>query len=211
MGFPVALKILSTDIVHKSDIGARRAEPEGRPSVARAAATMLLNAATHDRTRTSTASSCSRWPIRPGAHELIVGLTEDKLFGPVILFGQGGTAVEVVNDQALALPPLNALLARELIDRTRVANLLAGYRDRPPSDMDAIVKVLLALQDIAIDLPEVKELDINPLWADDDGVLALDARIRVAPATSSGTERFAIKPYPADLARPINDRRECSI
>ena len=143
---------------------------------------------------------------RPGAHELIVGLSEDRLFGPVILFGQGGTSVEVVADQAVALPPLNAPLAKDLIARTRIARLLAGYRDRRPADMGAIVDTLLALQDIAIDLPEVKELDINPLWADDRGVMALDARIRIEPAKSSGTERFAIKPYPQNLERTIEDR-----
>jgi acetyltransferase len=144
---------------------------------------------------------------RPGAHELIVGISEDKLFGPVILFGQGGTSVEVVNDRALGLPPLNAVLARDLIDRTRVAKLLKGYRNRPASNIDAIVKVILALQDIAIDLPEVKELDINPLWADDQGVLALDARIRVAKEDRPGTERFAIKPYPAELSHEVTDKQ----
>jgi acetyltransferase len=111
-----------------------------------------------------------------------------------------------VNDRALGLPPLNAVLARDMIDRTRVARLLKGYRDRPPSDLNAIVKAILALQQIAIDLPEVKELDINPLWADDQGVLALDARIRVAKEPRPGTARFAIKPYPAELARQIEDR-----
>jgi acetyltransferase len=143
---------------------------------------------------------------RPAAHELIVGLSEDRLFGPVILFGQGGTSVEVVADQAVALPPLNALLAKDLISRTRISRLLTGYRDRRPADEEAIVNTLLALQDIAIDLPEVKELDINPLWADDRGVMALDARIRVEPAKASGTERFAIKPYPQGLERTVKDR-----
>jgi acetyltransferase len=143
---------------------------------------------------------------RPGAHELILGLSEDRLFGPVILFGQGGTSVEVVGDQVVALPPLNAPLVRDLILRTRVSRLLAGYRDRRPADIDAIVNTILALQDIAIDLPEVKELDINPLWADERGVMALDARIRVEASHSRGTERFAIKPYPNDLERKITDR-----
>ena len=206
LGFPVALKILSTDIVHKSDIGAVTLNLKDGPSVARAAATMLLRIAEVEPDAHIDGFIVQPMAKRPGAHELIVGLSEDSLFGPVILFGQGGTSVEVVNDRALGLPPLNAVLARDLIDRTRVARLLKGYRDRPPSDLGAVVKVILALQDIAIDLPEVKELDINPLWADDQGVLALDARIRVAKESRPGTERFAIKPYPAELTHKIEDR-----
>lgn len=206
LGFPVALKVLSTDIVHKSDVGAVMLNLKDGPSVARAAATMLLRMAEAEPDAHIDGFIVQPMATRPGAHELIVGLSEDKLFGPVVLFGQGGTSVEVVNDRALGLPPLNAVLARDLIDRTRVARLLKGYRNRPPSNVDAIVKVLLALQDIAIDLPEVKELDINPLWADESGVLALDARIRVAKESRPGTERFAIKPYPAELAREVSDR-----
>ena len=206
MGFPVALKILSTDIVHKSDVGAVTLNLKDGPSVARAAATMLLRIAEAKPDAHIDGFILQPMANRAGAHELIVGLSEDPLFGPVVLFGQGGTAVEVVKDQALALPPLNAILARDLIDRTRISRLLKGYRDRPPSNVDAIVGVLLALQDIAIDLPEVKELDINPLWANDQGVLALDARIRVAKEPRPGTGRFAIKPYPSELAHEITDR-----
>lgn len=206
MGFPVALKVLSADIIHKADIGAVALNLKDGPSVARAAATMLLRIAEAEPDAHIDGFILQPMASRPGAHELIVGLSEDPTFGPVILFGQGGTAVEVVRDQALALPPLNAILARDLIDRTRVARLLKGYRNRPPSDVNAVIKVILALQDIAIDLPEVKELDVNPLWADDQGVLALDARIRVAREPRPGTARFAIKPYPAELAREIEDR-----
>ncbi len=206
MGFPVALKILSTDIIHKSDVGAVTLNLKDGPSVARAAATMLLRIAEAKPDAHVDGFILQPMASRAGAHELIVGISEDPLFGPVILFGHGGTAVEVVKDQAVALPPLNAILARDLIDRTRISRLLKGYRDRPPSDAKAIVKVLLALQDIAIDLPEVKELDINPLWANDQGVLALDARIRIATEPRPGTGRFAVKPYPAELAHEITDR-----
>jgi acetyltransferase len=206
LGFPVALKVLSTDIIHKSDVGAVILNLKDGPSVARAAATMLLRIAEAEPDAHVDGFLVQPMATRPGAHELIIGLSEDPTFGPVVLFGQGGTSVEVVNDQAIALPPLNAILARDLIGRTRVARLLKGYRNRPPSNMDAIVKAVLALQNIAIDLPEVKELDINPLWADEQGVLALDARIRVAKESRPGTERFAVKPYPAELAREITDR-----
>jgi acetyltransferase len=127
----------------------------------------------------------------------------DPLFGPVILFGHGGTAVEVIADRAVALPPLNIPLARELVARTRVARLLAGYRDRPRADLDAIYDVLGKLSQLVIDLPEVVELDINPLLADAKGVLALDARVRVLPPKESGRERLAIRPYPRELEESL--------
>jgi acetyltransferase len=207
VGFPVALKIMSQQIVHKSDAGGVVLHLQDGPAVAQAAEEMARRIA-----KTLPAAKIDGFLVqqmarRPGAHELIVGISEDAQFGPVLLFGQGGTAVEVIADRALALPPLNEALARDLIARTRVSKLLAGYRDRPAADLDAVVSVLLALQDIAIDLPEVKELDINPLWADQEGVFALDARIRVAPAGAAGTQRFAIRPYPSELTRTLSDRQ----
>ena len=140
---------------------------------------------------------------RAQALELIVGASIDPLFGPVILFGQGGTAVEVLADRAIGLPPLNRVLARDLIAGTRVAKLLAGYRDHPPARLDAIGDVLVSVSQMLADLPELAELDINPLWADGDGVIALDARLRVARAVGTGSARFAIQPYPAELAETV--------
>jgi acetyltransferase len=140
---------------------------------------------------------------RPLAEELIVGASVDAVFGPVLLVGQGGTAVVVLADRAIGLPPLNRVLARELIARTRVARLLAGYRDHPPARLDAICDVLVALSQMLADLPELAELDINPLWADANGVIALDARLRLAREPCAGAERFAILPYPAELAETI--------
>jgi acetyltransferase len=136
---------------------------------------------------------------RPNAHELIVGVTTDAVFGPVVLFGQGGTAVEVIADRAVGLPPLNAVLARDLISRTRISKLLAGYRGRPPADIGAISRTLTQLAHLIADIPEIVELDINPLLADDRGVLALDARMVVAASDATGLDRFAIRPYPEEL------------
>ena len=137
---------------------------------------------------------------RPLAQELIVGAGVDPVFGPVLLFGQGGTMVEVLGDRAVGLPPLNRVLAREMVSRTRVARLLAGYRDHPPARLDALCDVLIALSQMQADLPELAELDINPLLADHEGVLAIDARLRIAPSRPAGAARFAIVPYPAELA-----------
>src|SRR5688572_25606870 len=129
-------------------------------------------------------------------------MSEDRQFGPVILFGQGGVAVEVVKDKAVALPPLNLALARALMERTRVFRLLQGYRDRKPADLDAVALTLVKLSQLVADLPEIAELDINPLIADPSGVIALDARIglRSAPGPQP---RFAIRPYPKELERHV--------
>jgi acetyltransferase len=199
IGYPVALKILSPDITHKSDVGGVVLDLE-TPEAVRAAAQAMrerLHAA-HPAAhlRGFTVQAMAR---RPGAHELIAGASCDPVFGPVILFGQGGVAVEAIGDTALALPPLNQVLARDLVGRTRVARLLAGYRDRPAADMDALYTVLVRISALLADLPEVLELDINPLLADQDGVLALDARMRVGTAPQTGAARFAIRPYPAEL------------
>ena len=101
--------------------------------------------------------------------------------GPCIVFGRGGTAVEVIGDKALALPPLDLKLARELISRTRVSRVLKAYRDVPAADEDAIALLLVKLAQLAADLPEVRELDLNPLLADENGLIAVDARVAVAP------------------------------
>jgi acetyltransferase len=141
---------------------------------------------------------------RPHARELIVGASVDPLFGPVLLFGHGGTAVEVIADRAVALPPLNRVLAAELVSRTRVARLLGAYRDRPAAQLGAIHDVLVALSQMLADLPEIAELDINPLWADENGVIALDARIRVDAARPAGAAHFSIAPYPSELVETLD-------
>ena len=117
--------------------------------------------------------------VRPKARELILGLADDPTFGTVVVFGRGGTAVEIINDKALALPPLDLQLARDLIERTRVSRLLRAYRDVPAVKQDAVAMVLVKLAQMAADIPEIRELDINPLLADEAGVLAVDARVAV--------------------------------
>ena len=141
---------------------------------------------------------------RSHAQELIVGASIDSVFGPVILFGQGGTSVEVVADRALALPPLNAALARALVQRTRVARLLDGYRDTPAADRDALHAVLVAVSQLMADVPQLAELDINPLIVNHEGAIALDARIRVSAQAPAGASNFAIRPYPAQLVETID-------
>jgi acetyltransferase len=143
--------------------------------------------------------------VRPKARELIAGIADDPTFGPVIVFGRGGTAVEVIGDKALALPPLDLKLASELIARTRVSRVLKGYRDVPAADSEAIALLLVKLAQLAADLPQVRELDLNPVLADENGLIAVDARIAVAaidPAPGGRpSSRFAITPYPKEWER----------
>lgn len=203
IGYPVVVKILSRDITHKSDVGGVALDL-GSSEAARDAARRMV-----ERVRAAAPNArIDGFTVQPmvahtGAHELILGMTEDAQFGPVLLFGQGGTATEVIADRALALPPLNLALARGLIEETRVAKLLAGYRDRPPADRAAIAETLVRLSELVVDRPEIVELDINPLLADERGVIALDARVRVALADRAGRASLAICPYPQQLARTV--------
>ncbi|MEX2311863.1 MAG: GNAT family N-acetyltransferase, partial [Rhodospirillales bacterium] len=197
MGGPVALKILSDDISHKSDVGGVKLSLNTPNDVRQAAEEMLTNIA---RTRPDAAIqgfTVQQMALRPGAYEVIVGVSPDPVFGPVILFGHGGTAVEVIGDRSIALPPLNMVLARDLISRTRISKLLAGFRDKPAVDMDALCETIIHISQLIIDLPEVQELDINPLLVDEHGVLALDARIKVSRDPKG--PGLAIRPYPKNL------------
>jgi acetyltransferase len=203
VGRPVALKILSPDITHKSDVGGVMLGLADPRKVSEAARAMLENVRAARPDARIEGLTVQPMADTRGAHELIVGIAEDAVFGPVILFGQGGTAVEVVQDQAVALPPLNLHLAHELMRGTRVFRLLQGYRDRPPAALDAIALTIVKLAQMAADLDPVAELDINPLLADANGVVALDARIRIAEPVRRGTDRFAIRPYPKELERTL--------
>jgi acetyltransferase len=203
IGGRVALKILSPDITHKSDIGGvvlGIADPE---QVRAEAEGMLERVRLARPDAVIEGFTVQQMAVRAGAHELIIGMTDDQLFGPVILFGQGGISVEVVADQALALPPLNLSLARELISRTRISRLLKGYRNQPAAALDEIAYTLIKISQLVIDFAEITELDINPLFADDKGVLALDARIKVAPPKRPGAARLAIRPYPKRLEEQV--------
>ena len=199
IGYPVVLKIHSPDISHKSDVGGVHLDLRGEEELRDAVAKMLARVHELQPEACIAGFAVQSMVARPEAQELIVGASVDPTFGPVVLFGHGGTAVEVLADRALALPPLNRILAADLVSRTRVARLLAGYRDHAPARLEAIQDVLVGLSQMLADLPELAELDINPLLADRDGVVALDARIRLSRLAPAGGANFAITPYPAEL------------
>jgi acetyltransferase len=203
LGFPVVLKILSDDISHKSDVGGVALNLADEAALRHAAATMLARVQQQLPQARVQGFTVQSMVQRRHAQELIVGSAIDPVFGPVILFGQGGTAVEVMADRAVALPPLNVPLARALVARTRVARLLAGWRDTPAVDADALHRVLMAVSQLLAEIPEIAELDINPLIVNFEGAIALDARIRVSAAGPAGAEHFAIRPYPAQLEEQL--------
>jgi acetyltransferase len=203
MPMPVVLKILSPDISHKSDVGGVALNLSTPQEVTAAADAMLARVARLRPDAHIDGFTLEPMIRRPHARELIVGISEDPQFGPVILFGQGGTAVELLQDRALGLPPLNMALARHQMGQTRIYRLLQGFRDTPAADLDAVADTLIKVAQLAIDLPEIVELDINPLLADENGVMALDARIRVAVPVRARDERLAIRPYPAELEQSV--------
>ncbi|QOZ28493.1 bifunctional acetate--CoA ligase family protein/GNAT family N-acetyltransferase [Bradyrhizobium sp. CCBAU 51753] len=198
-GHAIAVKLFSRDIRHKSDVGGVILGLRTRESVADAARTVLARARNARPDAGLRGVTIQPMIERRAARELILGIADDPTFGPVIVFGRGGTAVEVINDKALALPPLDMNLAHELVARTRVSRLLAAYRDVPAVPSDVVPLTLVKLAQMAADIPEVAELDINPLLADETGVLALDARVAIRkPARLfAGQTRLAVRPYPS--------------
>jgi acetyltransferase len=203
IGYPVVLKIASAQISHKSDVGGVALNLQSEAEVRAAASAMEQRVHTLRPDAQLAGFTVQAFVRRAHAHELIVGVATDPLFGPTVLFGQGGTAVEVLRDRAVALPPLNDMLAHDLVARTRVAALLAGYRDRAAVDLEALCVTLQKVSQLVCDCAELTELDINPLLADEQGVLALDARVRLKPWPGRATDRLAILPYPGELEESV--------
>src|SRR3954469_16955614 len=206
IGFPAVLKIHSPDIAHKSDVGGVRLNLQNADMVASAFDDIVRHTA-----RLRPEASIEGVLVQPmlrfaHAREVLIGIATDAVFGPVISFGAGGVAVEAVRDAALALPPLNAMLARDLMERTRVYRLLAGYRDVPAADFDALVAILEGVSRMACTLPWVKEMDLNPVLAHANGAVVADTRVVIDPALRESPPRYghmAIHPYPAELEGEI--------
>ncbi len=201
MGFPVAMKINSPDITHKSDVHGVRLGLSSGQAVRSAFGEMLTEVKRKRPDATLDGVVIEPMVSRPHAREVLLGMTSDPVLGPVIVFGAGGVDVEAFQDRAVTLPPLNRFLARDLINRTRVATLLGPFRNRPAADLDGLESILLRLSEMVCELPWLSELDINPLLVDEHGALALDARIIIAPRvpTADRYGHMAIHPYPAHL------------
>jgi acetyltransferase len=207
-GAAVAVKVLSQQIVHKLEAGAVVLNLASEAAV-RASAEQLLDRLARERPD----AVIDGLAIQPMVHrersiELIAGIADDPIFGPVIVFGRGGTAVAAINDKALALPPLDLRLAAELIERTRVHRRLATETGGQKA-LDAVALTLVKLAQLAADVPEIRELDLNPMVVDSSGIIVLDARAFIATVPASrdpSHPRFAIKPYPKELETVLHLR-----
>jgi acetyltransferase len=205
-GRHVAVKILSRDIAHKSDVGGVVLNLESAAAAANAAREIAARVARKLPVAMIDGFTVQEMVERARTQELMGGVSEDSIFGPTILLGAGGTAVEVIRDTAVALPPLDLKLAHNLIGQTRGARLLRGYRDRPAADLDDIAMTLVRVSQLVSDFPAIAELDINPLLADERGVVALDARIKADWAHAqvpSPNPYFAIRPYPKGWEKTV--------
>jgi acetyltransferase len=201
LGFPVAMKINSPDITHKSDAGGVRLDLLNAPAVRTAYNEIIAQVKKSRPGARIDGISIEPMVVKPNGRELMVGVTSDPVFGPVITFGAGGTAVEVLGDRAVALPPLNRFLVQNLIEGTRVSKLLGAFRHMPPVDQEALESVLLRVSEMVCELPWLREMDINPLIVDERGALAADARVVVdfSPLSNDRYAHMAIYPYPTHL------------
>lgn len=200
----LALKIQSDDISHKSDAGGVKLGLATSDEVVATATTMLSNISTSYPHAHITGFSLEPMITRRNGIELLIGMSVDRTFGPTITFGAGGVSVEVVKDTAISLLPIDVRLATDLVEQTNVYRLLKGFRNCPSADFNAIHSVLVAVGTLAIEHPAIRELDINPLIADETGVVALDARIRVADPTTEPRLPLSIRPYPKQWERSCN-------
>lgn len=202
----VAVKLYSKTLTHKSDVGGVVLGLDTPVSARSSAEKIDANLERLGKRGQLDGFTVQAMVERKGAHELILGLTRDPVLGPAILFGSGGVSVEVVGDTAMALPPLDGVLAADVIDRTRISKLLAGYRDRPPAQRAKIIEALCGLSQLAVDFGCVMAVDVNPLLADEHGVIALDARIEIDPARveeAGPNPDLAIKPVPEGWDREV--------
>ncbi|MDD5058989.1 MAG: bifunctional acetate--CoA ligase family protein/GNAT family N-acetyltransferase [Sideroxydans sp.] len=199
--FPVAMKINSPDITHKTDAGGVVLNLNNAHEV-RAAYQHIIDNVQHNRPGvTVNGISIEQMIVKPNGRELMIGVTNDPVFGPVITFGAGGTTVEIMGDRAVALPPLNTFLVKDMIGRTHIAKMLGAFRNMPPANIEALEDMLLRVSEMVCELPLLKEMDINPLILDEHGALAADARVVVEyrPPSPDRYAHMAIYPYPTHL------------
>jgi len=205
LGFPVAMKISAPMLTHKSDIGGVRLNIGNAQAVRSVFNEMMESARAAAPEATIEGITVEPMVDSRAGRELMLGVIRDPVFGPVISFGAGGTAVEIHRDRAVELPPLNAYMAQRLIERTRVSRLLGPFRNLPAVDLEALERALLRVSEMVCELPEIREMDINPLIADEKGTIAVDARIGVdhPPTTPDRYAHMAIHPYPVHLVEDV--------
>lgn len=203
LGFPVAMKINSPDIPHKNDVGGVRLNLTNSQAVQAAYDDLVENISLNRPDAYIDGISIEPMIMKINSRELLIGVSYDSVFGPVITFGAGGTAVEIIADHSVALPPLNSFLVKDLIKRTQVFKMLDCFNGMPAIDMNALESVLLRVSEMVCELPMLKEMDINPLIVDERGALVADARIilDLKPINADRYAHMAIHPYPTHLVK----------
>ena len=201
LGFPVVMKINSPDITHKTDVGGVMLNITNAQATRAAYHEIIASVKRIRPDARIEGVAIEPMVSKPNGRELMIGVTNDPIFGPVILFGAGGTMVEVIGDRAVALPPLNTFLVKDLIQNTHVAKMLGAFRNMPAIDMDALESVLLRVSEMVCELPMLMEMDINPLIVDEHGALTADARVIVKfrQPTADRYAHMAIYPYPTHM------------
>ncbi|MBS1230515.1 MAG: CoA-binding domain protein [Proteobacteria bacterium] len=201
IGFPVAMKVDSPDLIRKTEAGGVRLNITNAPAVRNAYHDIIETVQKKHPSARINGVSIEPYLARPNGRELMIGVVRDPTFGPIITFGAGGSEVEIFSDRSVALPPLNRFLAQDLIGSTHAAQLLGEFRDMPAIDMNALEEALLNISEMVCELPWLHELDINPLIVDEHGVIAADARIVIDYAATTGDRysHMAIHPYPVHL------------
>ncbi|RYE50832.1 MAG: CoA-binding protein, partial [Hyphomicrobiales bacterium] len=202
---PYALKVVSPDIIHKADVGGVALSLSSPANVATSALVMEERIRRESPEARIMGFAVQSMCVRLNKVELLIGIANDPTFGPVILFGAGGKAAEVLDDVAVTLPPLDEKQANALIDRTRVADVINGYGDQPAANRADLVNALVGLSRLLEDFPDIIELDVNPLICDPDGVMALDARVVISskPSPVSG---LVVRPVPEQWATDLSTR-----
>jgi acetyltransferase len=200
--YPVAMKIHSRDIVHKSDAHGVKLGLRNDKEVRDAFSKIMEDAFAYNQEAELHGVTVQKMLSRPD-YELLLGSKVDKDFGPVILFGMGGIMTEILRDQAIGLPPLNRLLARRLIENTRVYNILKGYRNHPPARLDLLEEILIRLSQLVTDFPEISELDINPMILIGDQTISVDARVILRKTPFSSPHHLVISPYPNEYETTV--------
>ncbi len=204
IGYPVVLKLHSETITHKTDVGGVKLDVASQAAV-RQAFREIDQAVTQRKGREHFQGVTVQPMIGRDGYELIVGSSTDAQFGPVMLFGSGGQLVEVFRDRALALPPLTTTLARRMMEQTQISKALAGVRGRKPVDLNGLEALLVRFSQMIVEQPAIKEVDINPLFASPERLMALDARIvlHASDAPASSIPKAAIRPYPTQYIAPF--------
>ncbi len=216
IGFPIAMKVDSPDLTHKSDVGGVRLNIANAPAVRNAYHDIIDTVTKRQPNARINGVSIEPYLSRPNGRELMVGVFRDPIFGPVITFGAGGFDVEIFSDRSVALPPLNKFLAKDLIDSTRASKILDQFHNMPPVDREALTETLLCISEMVCELPWIQEIDINPLIVDEEGAIVADARIVIDHASGSSGDRYAhmsIYPYPVHLTQEwqMNDGKIVTI